>query len=298
MTTRSDTPNSTTDSTPVDPYLANRELAHDIRNILCVISARIDMLGTILHRKPVPGLGDSAVDHQMTCLKRALQQATSLCDQACYMPTVGSVMMSDLTDMVHECCDMISPLLSANIRLTMDLQHTRPSVSCIASQLSRVLLNLMKNAIESMHESGGELRISSGQVELSEQDMGSFLCDGSRQMGEYMYVEVRDDGCGMDAQDFMRYPMLSLSKRGALHGYGLKSALDIVNASGGLMGVQSQLGKGTSVCVFFPLMPVENPPRLNDRMKGVGQGVIAQQVKQLMDHISQSIASKKVHRLS
>ena len=70
--------------------------------------------------------------------------------------------------------------------------------------------------------------------------------------GDWVLVEVRDTGVGMDASTLQRVfePFFSTKANG--HGLGLASCLGIVSAHGGALTVESDLGHGSRFSILLP----------------------------------------------
>lgn len=102
-------------------------------------------------------------------------------------------------------------------------------------QIRHVVMNLIKNAVESMEGKPGIVRIG-----VSEQD-------------EMLCLRVTDEGPGIEPQDLVRVfqPFYSTKLRG--FGLGLAACKQIVDAHGGKMEVESSPGKGTTFRVYLPI---------------------------------------------
>ncbi len=74
----------------------------------------------------------------------------------------------------------------------------------------------------------------------------------ARTPGEYVYIEVMDEGCGMDTETIERMfdPFFTTKFTG--RGLGLASVAGIVRTNGGAIQVSSEPGAGTAVRVLFP----------------------------------------------
>lgn len=103
-------------------------------------------------------------------------------------------------------------------------------------KLSRVFVNLIKNAIDAMPE-GGTLTITS----RAKKDTVAFVFE--------------DNGVGMDEETMNKLwiPLFTTKAKGM--GFGLSICKRIVKAHGGKITVQSTLGKGTRFAVTFPVNP-------------------------------------------
>jgi signal transduction histidine kinase len=109
-------------------------------------------------------------------------------------------------------------------------------------KLVQLLLNLIKNAIESMHEQG--------QVTIA-----------LLQSGAFAVVEVKDTGTGIapDELDQIFQPFYTSKDTGT--GLGLSICHKIVQDHGGLIEVESELGKGTTFRISLPLPGVPEANR-------------------------------------
>ena len=102
-------------------------------------------------------------------------------------------------------------------------------------QIRHVVMNLIKNAVESMDGKPGIVKIG-----VNEQD--AMLC-----------LRITDDGPGIETQDLVRVfqPFYSTKLRG--FGLGLAACKQIIDAHGGKMEVESAPGKGTTFRVYLPI---------------------------------------------
>jgi len=116
-------------------------------------------------------------------------------------------------------------------------------------QMDQVLLNLFVNAWQAM-PGGGNLFISVENVELTKEDVASF----GVKAGRFVKLTVTDTGVGMDeaTQSRIFEPFFSTKERGRGTGLGLASVYGIIKNHGGLVGVESEKGVGTSLMIYLP----------------------------------------------
>jgi CheY-like chemotaxis protein len=113
-------------------------------------------------------------------------------------------------------------------------------------------MNLITNASDAIGERIGKIRIRTGVVNLEAGD----LLDAQPQPlppGEYISLEVVDDGHGMDEPTIKRIFEPFYSTRFAGRGLGLASVLGILKQHRGAVRVKSVVGVGTSMQILLPV---------------------------------------------
>jgi CheY-like chemotaxis protein len=71
--------------------------------------------------------------------------------------------------------------------------------------------------------------------------------------GEYVRVEVADNGCGIESATLERIFDPFFTTKSAGRGIGLSAVLGIVRSHHGVLNVDSRPGKGTTFQLFFPV---------------------------------------------
>lgn len=117
------------------------------------------------------------------------------------------------------------------------------------SQLENALLNLCLNARDAM-PNGGQITIETANKWLDEQ--------AARQQGvpkgQYLSLCVTDTGSGMSAETISRAfePFYTTKPLGQGTGLGLSMIYGFAQQSGGQVRIYSELGQGTTVCIYLP----------------------------------------------
>jgi two-component system sensor histidine kinase TtrS len=128
-------------------------------------------------------------------------------------------------------------LRKGEVKVTLELASGLPTLWVHGIQLEQVLLNLIRNAIEAMQDNRGERRLGLG----------------AWQEGELVYLEVSDNGHGIDAalRERLFTPFVTTKKQGM--GLGLSISQGIIEAHGGQMRLESSPGEGTHFIITLPL---------------------------------------------
>ena len=145
---------------------------------------------------------------------------------------------------------LLEHVLGEGNALQFELQAEPATISFDPTQLLQVVLNLTMNAKQAMPLQGGKLTLSTKNTRVSREDSAL----AGIEPGDYVGLEVRDTGVGMDA-DTLRHvfePFFTTRKSGT--GLGLATVFGIVKQSGGTVEVSSEVGTGTVFTVLIPLL--------------------------------------------
>lgn len=174
---------------------------------------------------------------------------------------------ANLSALVLELSQGLEAELEPRVTLGLDLPMGLPPVRVNAVQMRRVVALLVRNALDALGPAGGTLQVRTRVVDLDEAQLASLQPPGALRPGPAVALEVRDDGCGMDAATRSRACDPFFSTRSPERGLGLAEVAGLVGAQGGALAVESAPGRGTTVRLLFPALaaapPAEDPaPRV------------------------------------
>ncbi len=215
-------------------------LAHEIKNPLSVIHMNIDLLSEDLNE----------IDSPVT--RRSIQRVNivrSQCErmEALLRDFLKYARLRDIDLLPGSLNDQIEQVLRAyqaqadadDIDIEKYLDPDLPAILLHSDSLQAALMNLVKNALEAM-ERGGQLwartYTTRGGVALDLIDTGSGVDDNTVLHMFEPFYSTKDEGSGL----------------------GLPTARKIIEAHGGRISVQSDVGRGTKFTLEFPV-----PPRLS-----------------------------------
>ncbi|MEX3759624.1 ATP-binding protein [Paraburkholderia phenoliruptrix] len=155
-----------------------------------------------------------------------------------------------LDAIAHDMEDMIRRVVGAGINVELKLGDGIWLVQCDPTQLESALVNLCVNARDAMPD-GGWLTISTSEVILSEAEVADFE---DAQPGRYCCIAVSDTGTGMSPKimEHAFEPFFTTKPSGQGVGLGLSQIYGFVRQSGGIVQIETALGKGTTVRLCMP----------------------------------------------
>ncbi len=160
----------------------------------------------------------------------------------------------ELAEVVDRVMSLVGHRLElGKVRTKVEIADGLPPLFADAGQLEQVLVNLVMNAAEAQPE-GGTVRVR------------------ARADGEYVVLEVHDDGSGIEAAHLERVfdPFFTTKDESKGVGLGLSVVYGIVEEHGGTIEVESELGRGTC---FRVRLPVHGPLRDRSGKGAVVSGV-------------------------
>ena len=222
-------------------------IAHDFNNLLVGVLGNADVA---LLDTPSTSPARAPLDD----IVRAAQRAADLCQQMLAYAGQTSVAMADL-DINLAAADMAGLLgsaLSKRASLSYHLAADLPPILADAAQVRQVIMNLITNAAESNREGAVQIEITTGALHFDRATLAGSYLKEELAPGRYVYLEVKDDGEGMDPETQRRMfdPFFTTKTTG--RGLGLAALLGIVRAHEGAIDVDSRPGRGTTVRVVFP----------------------------------------------
>jgi CheY-like chemotaxis protein len=192
----------------------------------------------------------------------AARRAADLCRQMLAYSGKGRFVVRplDMSEVVEEMAHMLEVSISKKVALRFELARGLPAVQADASQLRQVAMNLILNASESIGEISGVVSVRTGVVSCDADYLASTWVTDELAEGQYVFLEVTDTGCGMDAETRERIfdPFYTTKFTG--RGLGLAAVLGIVRGHQGAIKVYSEPGRGSSFKVLLPAVEAAAQP--------------------------------------
>jgi len=221
-------------------------VAHDFNNLLTVIIGSLDRA----RRKFGEDQGlTKLIDNALEAAQRGANLTQRLLSFARRQNLEPQDV--DIADLIAGMDQLLVSSLPSNIVIRAHVPPTAPCVKVDPHQLEMALLNLVVNARDAM-PNGGEISVSVSD----DLDPPSPL-NGRR----HVCLKVADQGEGMDQETLSRArdPFFTTKGVGKGTGLGLPMVAGFAEQSGGLMILESEVGKGTTVQLWLPEAPQDTP---------------------------------------
>ena len=209
-------------------------IAHDFNNLLSPILIDAEQLVDELETDSEPYLLAKEI-------ALAARHAGALTHQLLAYAGRGQFVRTNvrLDAMAEEIALLLHTALPAGASLKLDIQPV-PFVHGDRAQLTQVVLNLVKNAADSLQEKAGEVEVSVREhADATTGKLGVLL-------------EVRDTGSGMSPDVVARMFDPFFTTKAVGHGLGLSATLGVVKAHQGRISVDSMKGVGSTIRVWLP----------------------------------------------
>ena len=251
-------------------------IAHDFNNLLAGISGSLELLEKRLGEGRLVG-----VDRYIGAAQSGARRAAALTQRLLAFsrrqtldprPTDVNKLIAGMEDFLRR---SVGPTVEIEVVGAGGLWVTKID----PSQLENALLNLCLNGRDAMAPHGGRLTIETANKWLDER------AAKSRELppGQYVSVCVTDTGAGMTPEVIERAfePFFTTKPLGEGTGLGLSMIYGFVRQSGGQVRIYSEVGKGTTMCLYLPRAievagteEDEAPPAFVGGVEGAGEIVL------------------------
>jgi signal transduction histidine kinase/CheY-like chemotaxis protein len=220
-------------------------IAHDFNNMMAVVLSALSLIKRRL------GNEASEVGQYIDGARQAAERAANLTARLLAFSRQQALApeVVDLRHLFGELREVLARTIPENIAIEIDVASDAWPIFADRQSLENALLNLAINARDAMPD-GGRLAI-----EVSNMDAADIAARGGGiPPGEAVSIAVRDTGSGIskDVIDRVFDPFFTTKPSGEGTGLGLSQVHGFIKQSGGHIAIDSAVGEGTTVVLYFP----------------------------------------------
>jgi len=249
-------------------------IAHDFNNLLAAITGSLELLERRMSQGRLGG-----VERYIGAAQGAARRAAALTQRLLAFsrrqtldpkPTNVNKLIGGMEELIRR---TVGPMVAVEVVGSGGLWLTRID----ASQLENSLLNLCINARDAMAPDGGRLTIETANKWFDQR----VARERDLLPGQYVALCVSDTGIGMTPEVAARAfdPFFTTKPLGEGTGLGLSMIYGFVRQSGGQVRIYSEVGRGTTMCLYLPRHvgedeEAEEPPARAGIDEGAGETVL------------------------
>jgi two-component system nitrogen regulation sensor histidine kinase GlnL len=226
-------------------------LAHEVRNPLAGIKGAAQLLAARLEDR-------AELTEYTAVISREVNRLTALVED---LLTLGAPPKPRLAALnIHRVIQHVGGVMSgelarAGVRLQYGFDPSLPDVLGDEAQLSQVLLNVVRNALDAMAPTGAAAPERSLLTISTRIETDFHLLRDAQTSGKLLRVEIADQGPGLDAETAtqMFEPFFTTKARGT--GLGLAISYKIIADHGGIIRATPNHPSGTVITVSLPVAP-------------------------------------------
>lgn len=206
-------------------------VAHEIRNPLTLISSSLQLIG-LQHPEAKDFNGWSQLIDDIDFIRLLLDELTAFNNGHSLHCSIFSI--EDFLKNIAISFAMNVELQNPEIEFTSCIPSSLGTFVGDKIKLEEVILNLLRNAKESID--------NTGMIKLS-----------ANRSDKTLIIQVQDDGCGIPLEQINTIfdPFVTYKPNGT--GLGLAISKKIIEAHNGTIDVESEIGKGSSFTLQFPI---------------------------------------------
>lgn len=223
-------------------------IAHNFNNLLMGVLGNLELALSVM---PPGESGRRNIEMADKAAKRATELSRLM------LTYVGkshvNLEATDLVINVRQILRVLRNTCPENVKMSFKPEEIKIFIDGDPVQVRQVVMHLVNNAVEAVNDKKGEVIVSAGKMYCCSEFLGKQFLGENLREGEYAYLEVKDDGCGMSQGVLKKVFDPFFTTKFIGRGLGLPAVVGIVSAHHGSIQINSEEGKGTSVRVLFPM---------------------------------------------
>lgn len=245
-------------------------VAHDFNNLLAAINGSATLIG----------MSEKLPNDVYPHLKRISAAGSQSAKLISRLLDIGAASDADgvfeLSSVLADLPSILQTNLPRRVKFTIETTGSAVLLKGAPTTLSQILINLAMNAGDAIGTKPGSIELIARTVRGS--DASNIAIGELASQAQYVCLSMSDTGEGMDpetASNIFRPYFTTKGREGT--GLGLATSAMQVQSVGGAIGLQTELGKGTTVVVYWPLnqqVPHTQDTNTNQSSNLAGQMII------------------------
>ncbi|MHA2278934.1 MAG: PAS domain-containing sensor histidine kinase, partial [Candidatus Kariarchaeaceae archaeon] len=244
-------------------------IAHDFNNLLMGIlgNASLAVLELPAEHPATPLIQE---------VEKIAQRASDLSQQMLAYSGKGKfeIKPMNLSSLIENMQNLLEVSISKNTMLEYRLDQNLPPVDIDSTQMQQVVHNLVTNASEASKGKADRIVVTTGVLNATTDYLTEIFYQSNTKPQPYVFVEVTDNGVGLDQNELMQIfdPFYSTKFTG--RGLGLAVVMGIVRGHSGAIDVKSTVGVGSRFRILLPCSssPILNTERQMHSIEWSGEG--------------------------
>jgi len=275
-------------------------VAHDFNNILSIAFGYLAKLERT-------GSDPAGQAHVIGSIRKALARGAGLVQQLLTFArkTSGALEAVRVNEIVLEFSTLLTETFPSSIRFDVKLGDDVPLLLADSGQVQQAMMNLCINARDAMIDNqlggrvGGTLTIETASIQGDKLRSRFPAATEER----YVLIRVEDTGVGMDEAMKGRIfePFFTTKAVGKGTGLGLAVVYGVVDGHRGFTDVESAPGKGTSISLYFPVLPVEEiaspAEQVAEPIRGSGEMILLVEDEEMLLDLLQALLEESGYRV-
>lgn len=225
-------------------------IAHDFNNILGIILGNTELAMFDIPEWHPARLNLEEIRTASSRAKDVVRQLLSFARK-----TKLEKKPTNINPIIEESLKLLRSSIPTSIEIRQNIAKDVDAILADPTQINQVLINICTNAEHSMPD-GGIMEVALKNIELDEEIAAKYP---ELNPGRYVNLVIKDTGHGIAQKVVGRIfdPYFTTKEVGKGTGMGLAVAHGIVKGHNGIILVESELGKGTTFSIYFPVVEKE-----------------------------------------
>jgi two-component system NtrC family sensor kinase len=212
-------------------------VAHEIRNPLAAVNLNLQILKRKIDKESPDYNYVNTALQGVDRISRIVEVTLNFS-----RPTVPDIKSVEINSLIPSTLELVASVLKRKeIKIELNLSDGLPHVQIDAKQIQQVFINLITNAADAI-KSKGNIIITSYTERA-----------GRVNEGEFVVVSVQDNGKGIPPEDLPKIFNPFFTRKADGTGLGLPITQRILHQHSGVIDVESNVGKGTTVYIRLPV---------------------------------------------